>query len=256
MSPLSEQNSSNATLSIMNIKVHSADFNTIVDLINYTISNKRKIIINYISAYSVVAAEKNTLLNLSLINADLVHPDGIGIWIALKILNKRKSFPRFNWTDCGYKFLEICEEKEWKIFFLGAETKILIKAEKNLKKKYPRLKLVGFLNGYEDLDRDGLVEDINKLNVDILYVGLGTPKQEIWIYNNARRLNCKVIQSVGDLFNLFAEKKIRGPKLFQKIGFEWLFRLLSNPRKYSKRYIIGISRFVIILMKEIFEKKN
>jgi len=256
MSTLSEQLNSAASFFITGIKVDFTNYDTIVDLIDNAIKQEEKFIINYVNAYSIVVLNKDDDFRTSLKASNLIHSDGVGIWLALKILHKWKSPVRFNWTDCSFNFLRTCEEKEWKIFFLGSTEKVLKKAKGNLRKKFPHLKLMGSLNGYERLNDKSLVETINRLNVDILYVGLGTPKQEIWIYNNAPNLNCKVIQSVGDLFNLFAEKKIRGPKLFQKIGLEWFFRLLRHPVKYFNRYTIGIPRFFIILIKEFLNKKS
>ncbi len=238
---------------ISDIKIDYLDYNIIVSLIENTIVQSEKLIINYANAYSIVVAEKDVTFKSSLTASNLVHPDGIGIWLASKILNKNKRPVKFNWTDYGFDFLKICGKKGWKIFFLGSTEKILIRAKKNLKRKYPLLKLMGTANGYEGLDDSGLVDSINRLNVDILYVGLGTPKQETWIYNNASELNCKVIHSVGDLFSLYAGEKTRGSKLFQRIGLEWFFRLLRHPVKYFKRYVIGIPQFFIILTKRILK---
>jgi N-acetylglucosaminyldiphosphoundecaprenol N-acetyl-beta-D-mannosaminyltransferase len=250
-----EQSETPAVL-FSSLKVHFIDYSAAVELINNSISLKKKFIINYINAYSVVLANKDEDLKSALNASDLVHPDGIGIWLAAKILFKIRPLCRFNWTDHGDDFLKICEENRWRILFLGSTKDVLIKASEKIKRKFPRLQLVGTLNGYEDLNSETLIEEINSKNPDILYVGMGTPKQEKWIYNNAEKINCRVIQSVGDLFNLFAGEKVRGPKFFRKIGFEWFFRLLSSPKKYSGRYLAGIPCFIIIVLKEYFLRKS
>jgi N-acetylglucosaminyldiphosphoundecaprenol N-acetyl-beta-D-mannosaminyltransferase len=241
-------------INILGLKINLADFNSITALISEAIHKKNRIKINYVNAYSIVIANKNKAFKNSLLNTNIVHADGTGIWLARKILFKDRLIKRFNWTDCGYDFLKLCEEKQWTIFFLGSTDDIQIKAKKNLKEKYPALKLEGSFNGYGDLNRKSLIEEINKLNVDILYVGLGTPKQEIWINENFSKLNCKVIQAVGDLFSLFAEEKVRGPKIFQKIGLEWLFRLIRHPGKYFHRYVIGIPVFIFKILNQYMKK--
>ncbi|MGE5846849.1 MAG: WecB/TagA/CpsF family glycosyltransferase [Ignavibacteria bacterium] len=255
MLPPAEQSEKPAAL-LSSVKVNFIDYSTAVELINNSISLKKKFVINYANAYSIVLANKDEDLKSALNASDLVHLDGIGIWLAAKILFKRKPLCRFNWTDHGNDFLRICAEKKWRIFFLGSTRDVLIKASEKIKRKFPRLQVVGTLNGYEDLNSGTLIEEINSKNPDILYVGMGTPKQEKWIYNNSEKINCKVIQSVGDLFKLFAGEKVRGPEFFRKIGFEWFFRLLSSPKKYTKRYLTGIPVFIGIVIKEYFHRKS
>lgn len=244
------------TITIADVKIDLVDFNSITSLISDTIHWKKRIKINYVNAYSIVIASKNEALKNSLLNKDIVHADGTGVWLAGKFLFKNRLIKRFNWTDCGYDFLKICENKQWTIFFLGSTESTLAKAKKNLNARYSSLQLKGTLNGFDDLNRESLIEEINKSNVDILYVGLGTPKQEIWINENFGKLNCKVVQAVGDLFNLFAEEKVRGPKFFQKIGLEWLFRLIRYPGKYFQRYVFGIPQFVFLVTKELLNRKS
>jgi N-acetylglucosaminyldiphosphoundecaprenol N-acetyl-beta-D-mannosaminyltransferase len=256
MLTVTEQFTGTKPILFAGIRIHCVDFNSITRIVKSSIEQDVKVKIIYANAYSIVVAKKNELFKSSLVSADLVHPDGIGIWLGFKILYRSKSLLKFNWTDCGFDFLKTCEENQWTIFFLGSTNDILMKARENLKKKYPRLKLLGSLNGYESVDSIETIKLINNLNVDILYVGLGTPKQEIWINDNAQKLNCKVIQAVGDLFSLYAEEKKRGPKFFQQVGLEWFFRLLGNPIKYARRYLLGIPHFFIIVIKEYFNKKS
>ena len=256
MLTVTEQFAATNSILFAGIRIDYVDFNSIIRVVKNSIKQNNKVKIIYANAFSIVVANKNKRFRLALLNADIVHPDGIGIWIGLKFLYRSKSLLRFNWTDYGFDFLKTCEENQWTIFFLGSTNDILMKARENLKKKYPRLKLLGTLNGYENVDSNETIELINNLNVDILYVGLGTPKQEIWINDNAQKLNCRVIQAVGDLFSLYADEKKRGPKFFQQVGLEWFFRLLGNPIKYARRYLLGIPQFFIIVIKQYLNKKS
>lgn len=111
------------------------------------------------------------------------------------------------------------------------------------------LKICGWNNGYEDLD-ENIIDKINRAQPNILWVGLGTPLQEEWIIKNADLLSCNVIQAVGDLFALFAKTKRRGPVVLQKIGLEWFIRLLYNPKRYFKRYVLGIPIFIFFILRE------
>ena len=90
---------------------------------------------------------------------------------------------------------------------------------------------------------------INNSNTDILWVGLGTPQQEFWVQENLDRLNCTIINCVGDLYTELAGKRFRGPKILRKNGFEWLFRLLQHPIRYFNRYVIGIPYFLFLVVR-------
>ncbi len=242
---------------IFGILVDDIDCVSLSEEINMVLYRGKKIIINYLNAYSVTILRKNKIFKKAIRNADVVHADGIGIWLASRILKNSKLRKRFNFTDGSSEFLADCQKNGWSLFFLGANDGTLQKAVIKLKLVYPGIKVAGTLNGYKAADSERAIEIINEKSPDILWVGMGTPKQEIWIYNNKQKLNCKVIQSVGDLITYLAGEKTRGPLLVQKFGFEWLARLLRHPGKYFDRYVVGIPLFILIILKEIlFTHKN
>src|SRR5690606_161879 len=152
--------------------------------------------------------------------------------------------------DNGLKFLKECESEGWKIFFLGGTDKILNKAADNLHRLFPNLKLAGYKNGFDDTEKSDLIDQINSAGPDILWVGMGTPKQELWIHENKLKLNCTVIQAVGDFFTFLAGEKKRGPNIFRKLGFEWIVRVIHNPERYFIRYFTGIPKFLLLVLRE------
>ena len=172
--------------------------------------------------------------------------------IAFRFLDK-KIVPRFNWTDHALTFLSDCEKKELSIFFLGGDEGNVSNAVQKVIKLFPHLKVAGFLNGYDGLSEDP-VSFINKSSADILWVGLGSPKQEFWIDKNFEKLNCSVIQCVGDIFSYIAGNRLRGPEFLRKFGLEWFFRLLQNPSKYFNRYVIGIPYFFYLVIKYRYQR--
>ena len=118
--------------------------------------------------------------------------------------------------------------------------------ESTLKKIYPlhnEIIISGIQNGYS-YENNSLIYKINSSNTDILVVGLGSPKQENWVEENKKQLNVKIILVVGEGLKVFANTKIRGPKVVRNIGLEWMVRLLSNPSKLWRRYIVGIPLFL------------
>ena len=243
-------------IDIMGVGVADVDYEIMEKFIAEAIGERRKIAITYASANIINLSQQNPALSRMLNESDIVHPDGIGVWIASKIIDKKGLRERFNWTDCGYKFLELCCEKNWSIFFLGSTTENLAKARNKIEKRFPKLRIAGMKNGFDDVASEDIVEYINSTKPDIVWVGMSAPKQELWIQANRKALDCYVVQSVGDIFSLFAGEKKRGPEFLQKLGLEWFFRLLYQPDKYLKRYVLGIPPFIFNVLKQKLNLKK
>lgn len=230
---------------IFNIKVNEIDFRELLGIIENAINLKKKIKIGYTNPHLVRLSYKEKNLKKVLNAFDINHIDGTGLTIAFRLLNN-KIVSRFNWTDHAYTFLSDCEKKEWSIFFLGGDQATVSQAVQTVKRFFPRLKVAGFLNGYNGLNDDS-VSVINQSSPDILWVGLGSPKQELWVAKNFEKFQCSVIQCVGDIFSHIVGNRFRGPTFLRKLGLEWFFRLVQNPVKYFDRYVIGIPYFLFLV---------
>ena len=238
-------------------------FDLLIDDINYdklrtlvysTIKAKQRLVINYANAYTVVLIQSNKHLKKALQEADILHSDGIGVWLGSKLFKGRDLKNRFNFTDCAVKMLDDFQSWGLSIFLVGSTNDILERALKKVNLAYPKLKVVGSLNGFDDINSVKVLEKINEKKPDILWVGMGTPAQELWIFESKNKLNCGVVQSVGDLITFLAGKKPRGPLIFQRIGLEWLIRFLRHPIRYFNRYIIGVPVFLYLILKEYFTR--
>jgi N-acetylglucosaminyldiphosphoundecaprenol N-acetyl-beta-D-mannosaminyltransferase len=223
-------------------------FDSIINFYHESIKHKKQGSINYFNIHSLNIALTGKLEKGIWESFDLTHPDGIGIWLISKFLKSPLPFSRFNWTDNVYKFLEIAELNKWRIFFLGGKPDIILEAYKLTHKSYKSLVICGYNDGYSPIDDNQFIERINELKPDIIWVGMGTPKQEEWILKHKDFLSCYVLHAVGDIFSELAKVKVRGPKLFRQFGFEWIFRILSDPHNYLLRYFNSI----ILLMKIAF----
>ena len=118
--------------------------------------------------------------------------------------------------------------------------------KKKLEEKYPYLNIVGTKSGYFDWasDSPGIVNEINDSKANILLVAFGVPLQEKWIDENINKLNSQVIMGVGGLFDFYSGQMKRAPKWMREVGMEWLFRLIKEPKRMWKRYIIGNPLFI------------
>lgn len=191
-----------------------------------------------------------TLRHMTLLN------DGIGVDLASRFLNGKPFPDNLNGTDL---IPDILTEVGFplKIFLLGATDRHVQLAKKHIETVYPMHHVVGARNGYFDLaECSHVCEQINRARPDLLLVGMGNPRQEKFIVENRVRLNATVAIGVGALFDFMSGSVVRAPKFVQSIGLEWLFRLLQEPRRLFRRYIIGIPRFFIALLKLKFGKSN
>ena len=146
-------------------------------------------------------------------------------------------------SDLVPDLCKVAAKKGYSVFLLGAADGVAAKAAENLKRKYPGLKVVGTYSPPFGFEKDKTeVEHINKMlfdsKADMLFVGMGVPKQDIFIYENMHKYQIPMSFSIGAAIDFEAGVQKRAPKWINKIGMEWLYRLFSNPKRMFKRYII------------------
>lgn len=165
-------------------------------------------------------------------SADMIIADGIGVVYAAKILGDPIN-ERVAGFDLVCKLFEPMANAGKSVYLLGAKPKIAEMAAENLKKKYPGLIIAGTHDGYFKDDNE-VVESINNAKPDFLMVCLGFPKQEMWINNNADKLNVKLAIGAGGCLDVFAGTVQRAPEFYCKHGIEWLYRLLKQPSRFVR----------------------
>lgn len=202
----------------------------------------------------VMRARKDKDFRELLNRGDVVIPDGIGLVHAARI--KKNRLPeRVTGFDLSIKMLELAEKFGYSIFLMGGAEGVAKAAKEELMKKYPNLKINGYNHGYFKGTHIGhkghdeekkVIEKINKSGADILFVGLGAPKQEIWINENRDKLNCKVAIGNGGVIDILAGKVKATPEIFQKLGLEWFYRLTKNPKRIKRQ--LALPLFVLIVL--------
>ncbi|MEO8231852.1 MAG: WecB/TagA/CpsF family glycosyltransferase [Ignavibacteriota bacterium] len=183
---------------------------------------------------------------------DVVHPDGIGVYLASKFLygvNGLKE--RITGSDFYIELIQEGIKNSWSFYFFGDKEETL----NRISVVNPQLTILGFSEGYNFIT-ENILKNIENLKPDILIVGLGSVKQEKWITENKQSIHAKVIIAVGDGTKVFAGNKKRGPKLIQMIGFEWLIRLFFEPKRLWKRYLVGIPLFILRIIKYKLSKQQ
>ena len=217
-----------------------------------------KLLINTINAFSYNNARKDVLFEEALTKGDVLIPDGISIVRTCHLL-KAKSRPKervAGWDLFTFEMHRL-NKKGGKVMFLGSSEKVLGLIQKNAASRYPNLEVVTYSPPYKPQftveDDLNMVKAINDADPDLLWIGMTAPKQEKWTYANWDRLNIHChVGTVGAVFDFFAGTHKRAPEIWQKLGLEWLYRLLAEPRRMWRRYIIGNVEFISLIVRERF----
>ena len=197
------------------------------------------------------AAEKNAELRIALQSAELAVPDGIGVVKAASMAGTPLK-ERLAGIDVCTDTLKICAEKGMSVFFLGGKPGIAERAAKNMEQQIPGLKVAGTADGYflpEEEER--LVRRIAESGAGFAVVGLGSPKQELFMHKNAANLGVKACIGVGGSLDVWAGEVKRAPEKFTRAGLEWLYRLVQQPSRIKR--IVKIPAYLFLVK---FTKKS
>lgn len=225
-----------------------------------------KLLINTINAHSYNTARKDSLFAEALTNGDVLLPDGVSIVMACKWI-KEKSLPKeriAGWDLFAFEMEKLERESEELrtkseeskiVMFMGSSQKVLDLIVKRAAEVYPHLKVVTYSPPYKtefsDEDNKAIIDAIHAANPDLLWIGMTAPKQEKWTYSHWKELNIHChVGSIGAVFDFFAGTMKRAPMWWQDHGLEWLYRLLKEPKRMWRRYIIGNALFLWNMVKE------
>lgn len=230
---------------VLGIDVCITTYEELKQCIKSDIEQNKKSYIVTINPEKVIKASKDETLKKILNGATYQIPDGIGIIYASKI-KKGKIKSRITGIDTMEMICALSNEENFRIFMYGAEADIIEKAKQNLEAKYKNIKICGYINGYEK-NKKAIIKRINDSKADILFVALGSPKQELFISNNINNINCKILLGVGGSFDVISGEKKRAPRWMQKKGLEWLYRLIKEPKRFFRQTKIISFIFEVIL---------
>ena len=186
--------------------------------------------------------------------ADVVRLDGAGIRLGAKILGYNTP-PRMTWADFAWQLAEFAEQHGLTFFFLGGKHGIANKAAEKLKARFPNLKIVGTHHGYFDkspdsIENQAIIEKINALKPNILILGFGMPIQEKWLMENWHEIDANIALTGGAVFDYVSGELTRAPTWLTNNSMEWLGRLIIEPRRLWRRYLIGNPLFLWRVMKQ------
>lgn len=250
-------NSNNLTsIKILKTRVDALQIPDIIQYMEDCIAkNTRHNYIIVANVDTIMQSKFNSQMQEAVNASSLSAPDGFPLLVMQRLygnpLKKRAYGP-----DLMKDFLRISEEKKYSHFFYGATEAALSKLTNNLKALFPKVLIRGaYSPPFRPLAPDedkSIMEMINKAAPDVLWVGLGCPKQELWMHSHREKLNVPVMVGVGAAFDFLAGTKPQAPRWVRESGFEWLFRLITEPKRLWRRYLVNDSLFIYYAGIELF----
>ena len=203
-------------------------------LAKYLKNNEKKFIVTANPETFMMSTKDEEMKKLLDDKETILVPDGIGIVKATKKLGYNIK-ERITGIDIAYKLLEYGNKDKKTIYLFGSKPEVIESMKTVLNEKYPGIKLVGASDGYVK-DRDKVFNEIIKLSPDIVLVALGIPYQEKLIYKHLDKFNKGIFVGVGGSFDVISGNKKRAPEIFIKLNLEWLYRIVSEPKRLKRFY--------------------
>lgn len=229
---------------------------------NLNVLPQSKLLINTINAHSYNTAQKDPLFAEALLKGDVLIPDGSSIVIACKWLNTpERPMERCAGWDLFQSEMDKLNKKGGKCFFMGSSEEVLLLIKHKAATVYPNIIVETYSPPYKTVfseeDNKNIIDAINRADPDLLWIGMTAPKQEKWTYQHWKELDIHChVGTIGAVFDFFAGTVKRAPIWWQEHGLEWLYRLIKEPKRMWRRYIIGNTLFLWYIAKEKFQTNN
>ncbi len=231
---------------LMGIQISNFTYSSLHNYIHNTIKNRIKNAVLNVNINAMNIASSDSEFYKILSSAGAVFADGMGIVYAIRLLGY-KIHHRITYADWIWAFASFSEINGISWYLLGSKPGIAELASKKLKQRFPLLNITGCHHGYfkkQGAENKSVINDINQKRSDVLFVCLGMPQQEKWIFKYMDEVNSLIFLSGGACLEYVSGKKKRCPKWMGYIGLEWFFRLIQEPKRLLKRYIIGNPMFI------------
>lgn len=232
---------------IFNLNFYDKDIDSLTEELNKIIEENGKVSIFTPNVDHIINIKQDSELMNKYSESDYIIADGWPLVATAKA--KGIMIKRITGVDLMDSLLNTCNNKGYSIFFLGATDETLDLLKNNIIEKYKKIDDVHCHDGYFNDDMK-VINKINEVKPNIIFVGMGSPKQELWIRDNINKLNTNILIGVGGALKIFSNEVGRAPRWVQAIGMEWFYRFIKEPKRLFSRYFIKYPKYLKILVKE------
>ena len=244
----------NDWINLLGLRVSAVNLPDAADCIEDAIARKQNSYVCVRDVHGVIKCQKDAELRALHNRALLVTPDGMPLVWALWLAGHRRS-SRVYGPDLMFELLDRGREKRYRHFLYGTTPEVLEQLKRQLAQKLPGVLFAGgYSPPFRDLtesEQDQVVDMLNQSGADIVWVGLSTPKQELWMGRMRDRLTTPMLIGVGAAFDFHAGVKRQAPRFVQRSGFEWLYRLACEPRRLGLRYAVAVPSFLWLALVQV-----
>ena len=244
-----------ATSDICGVEVANLDEDEAISFIDRLVGEGGPHYAAVVNAAKIVATNEDAALKRALLEADLVTADGMSIVWASRVLGQPLK-QRVTGIDLFERLVERAAAQGWSVYFLGAREESVSKVAERFMKSHPTLRIAGWRNGYFDESVESVAEVIRASEADLLFVAMGSPVQELWIASNLERTGVRFAMGVGGSFDHVSGSARRAPGWMQRSGLEWLYRLVREPRRLWRRYLVGNSAFIWLVVRQRLPRRG
>jgi len=208
-----------------------------------------------VNVAKIVNIQNDKTLLESVKSCDVINIDGMGVVWGARFCGHFVP-ERVAGVDLFHKLIQMSESKKFPVYLLGATEEVVAKTVDKVKEIHPNLLVAGYHHGYFWDNEESMVQKIRESGAKLLFVAITSPKKENFINKWQDKLGVLFVMGVGGTFDVVAGKVNRSPEWVQRIGFEWLYRVIQEPGRMWKRYLISNTKYALLLIKEKFFVKN
>lgn len=243
-------------IKILNTTIDNYSTSETLQVIDKAIKEHKQINHVVVNAAKIVAMQKDLKLRQSVNECDLINVDGQAVVWASKFLGKPLK-ERVAGIDLMENLVALAHKNKYKIFFFGAKEEVVKEVVETYAKKYSSNIIAGYRNGYfKKEEEQSIANQISESGAQILFVAISSPTKENFLHEHKSLLSkVNFTMGVGGSFDVIAGKVKRAPIWMQNYGLEWFYRLIQEPKRMWKRYLIGNSKFIFLVLKEKFHFK-
>ena len=237
--------------SILGVEVHAATMAQVLELCARAVAARAPLSIGVVNAAKLVHMQGEPDLREAVQSSDLVVADGMSVVWASHLLGG--SLPeRVAGIDLFERLLGLAEDAGYSVYLLGAEPDVLEAAVRVVRQRHPRLRIAGSHHGYfSPAEEPDLVKTIAASRPDLLFVGMSSPKKEVFLARWGEEIGAPVCHGVGGSIDVMAGKVRRAPGVWQRLGMEWLYRVLQEPRRLWRRYLVTNTQFLWMVLRDL-----